>query len=116
MRLDDVEEALVVFDLPRNLEETMIDWLLLRDHDSGFTSFETRGHSSCHKGLTPAEQVSGRAKRIQFEVHIPMSEVESLLSEAQTSLPATDVHYRVLPVIRGGHLATRETLEGWSPA
>ncbi len=104
MNSRDAEEALVVFDLPRNLEETMIDWLLSREHDAGFTSFETRGHSSRHDGLTPAEQVSGRAKRVQFEIHIRMSEVETLLSDAQANLTATDVHYRVLPVIRGGCL------------
>ena len=109
MRLSDAEEVLVVFDLPRNLEETMVDWLLLRDHDSGFTSFETRGHSSRHTGLTPAEQVSGRAKRVQFEMHIRMSEVETLISDAQNDLPATDVHYRVLPVISGGHLTLNKT-------
>ena len=85
-------EALVVLNVPPELEETVVDWLLKRVGGVGFTSFAVSGHSTSHDDLSAAEQVSGRQRRQQF------------LSDARDTLGGTDIRYWVLPVTQTGRL------------
>jgi hypothetical protein len=100
-------QALIVLNAPPDLEEPVVDWLLARSDSTGFTSFPVFGHSTSHDGLSPAEQVSGRQRRQQFQVQIDASDVDVFLGDIQATFGAAGIHYWVLPLSQGGHLASR---------
>ena len=99
------DEALIVLNVPPNLEETIVDWLLARGDGAGFTSFPVFGHSTRHDGLSPAEQVSGRQRRQQFQVQIGKDAVDAFIDDARAALGNAGVHFWVLPLYAGGHLS-----------
>lgn len=72
-------KTLLILNLSPELEEDMVDYLLPREAVGGFTSYHTRGHGH-HADMSLAEQVSGRRKRLQFEIIIEESEVANLLA------------------------------------
>jgi len=98
------DEALVVLNAPPDLEEPIIDWLLAREEGTGFTSFPVFGHSTRHDDLNPAEQVSGRQRRQQFQIQIQAAAVNAFLDDARTAFGAVGVHFWVLPIATGGRL------------
>lgn len=100
----EVAELLVVLNVPPNLEGPVVDWLLAREESTGFTSFPVFGHSTRHDDLSPAEQVSGRQRRQQFQVQIRQDSVDSFLQDARNDLGSAGIHFWVLPLIAGGHL------------
>ncbi|MCP5145083.1 MAG: DUF3240 family protein [Gammaproteobacteria bacterium] len=96
-------QVLVVLTVPGELEEAIVDWLL--EHGpGGFTTCPVRGHGADAARLTLAEQVSGRQRRLQFQVQIDGEACSSFLSGLRASLPGADIHYWVLPVLGGGSL------------
>jgi hypothetical protein len=70
--------TLLVLNIPPELEEDLVDYLLSLASVSGFTSYETRGHGD-DLIMSVAEQVSGRRKRMQFEILLEQTEVQDLL-------------------------------------
>ena len=104
MKKMDFEECLIVLNVPPSLEETVVDWLLAREEGAGFTSFPVSGHSTRHDDLSPAEQVSGRQRRQQFQTQIRQDAVEAFLQAARNDLGGASVHFWVLPLYAGGQL------------
>lgn len=98
-------EALITLNAPPDLEESMVDWLLAREDSTGFTSFPVYGHSTSHAGLSPAEQVSGRQRRQQFQIQIRADDVDVFIDDIRTSFGTAGIHFWVLPLTRGGHLS-----------
>ena len=72
-------KTLLVLNLPPELEEDMVDYLLSLDGVGGFTSYVTRGHGE-GAALSVAEQVSGRRQRLQFELLVDEEAVEGIVS------------------------------------
>lgn len=105
MTMIETGEALVVLNVSPEMENVVVEWLLERVGGAGFTSFPVSGHSTSHDNLSIAEQVSGRQRRHQFNVHIGADVVQGFLSDARDTLGAADVHYWVLPVMQAGRLA-----------
>ena len=97
-------EALVARNAPPDLEEAIIDWLLARDDSTGLTSIPVYGHSTGHTGLSPAEQLSGRQRRQQFQIQIPADEVDAFIDSLRKTFGAAGIHFWVLPLTMGGHL------------
>ena len=89
---------------PPAAEEAVVDWLLEIESEYGFSSFPVRGHSSRHTGLTLAEQVSGRKEQIRFEMHLPESELSSLLNRLRQDFAGAGLHYWVVPLKTWGHV------------
>ncbi len=102
------DEALIVLNVPPNLDETIVDWLLAREGASGFTSFPVFGHSTSHDGLSAAEQVSGRQRRQQFQIQICQDAVDTFIDDARLAFGNAGVHFWVLPLYSGGHLRGTE--------
>ena len=100
------EQALIVLNTPPNLEEAVVDWLLGSSNGAGFTSFPVFGHSASHEGLSPAEQVSGRRRRQQFQIQVRADAVDAFLDNVRASFAAADLHFWVLPLIAGGSFET----------
>ena len=88
--------TLLVMNLPPTLEEDLIDYLLSLECVGGFTSYVAQGHGE-HENLSIAEQVSGRRKRIQFEVLMEEESVETVTSGLAGEVGA-DITYWQQPV------------------
>ena len=93
---------MLVLNIPPELEEDLIDYLLSLESVTGFTSYETRGHGS-DVMLSLAEQVSGRRKRLQFELLIEGEEIQSLLSGLSTEV-GRDIVYWEQVIDNIGHI------------
>ena len=95
--------VIVTLNVVPALEERVVDWLLARDN-GGFTSRAAHGHSSRHDLLTTAEQVSGRQRRIEFEVEMPADVLDVFVGELSDAFANADLYYTAVPVLRSGHL------------
>ena len=72
------KEYLVTLNIPPSLEEMMVDNLLMLEAEHGFRSFPVNAHHHDNKGLSLAEQVTGRQKRIRFQMYVPVQELPAL--------------------------------------
>ena len=104
MKDNNFEQALVVLNVAPNIDEAILDWMLAHRDISGFTSQPVFGHSSRHEGLSLAEQVSGRERRTEFQIQMPLSSVDRFLSSARENFGAASVHFWVLPIASCGRL------------
>lgn len=95
---------LLIIIAPPSLEEPLVDWLLSNETEHGFSSYEVNGHTSQHDGLSLAEQVSGRKRRIQFQMEIPATDAELLIDKLKQDFNRSGIHYWVIPVIDAGHV------------
>ena len=96
------DEVLVVLNVPPGLEEFVVDWLLAREENLGFTSFPVFGHSASHADLSAAEQVTGRQSRQQFQVQRATARLDEFLRDAGQAL-GSGVHFWAIPLLVGGH-------------
>lgn len=71
--------TMLVVNLPPQLEEDMVDYILSLDYVKEFTSYIVRGHGE-NEDMTVTEQVSGRRQRLQFELILDEQYVENLIS------------------------------------
>ena len=100
-------QALLILTVSPGLGEAVIDWLLGRPESPGFSSVPVHGHGSAHHVLSPVEQVAGHQRRIQFQIAMPMAQVENFLDSAQIEFGKADVHYWVMPLVINGSFAHR---------
>ncbi len=87
---------LLVINLSPVLEEDLVDYLLALDFVVGFTSYGVQGHGE-HRSLSVAEQVTGRRRRVQFEMLIDQSNYDGITSALGTAV-GKDITYWQLPV------------------
>ena len=88
--------VLLTINLPPALEEDLVDYLLSLDFVVGFTSYAVQGHGE-HRNLSVAEQVTGRRKRMQFEMLIDEAEYKQITS-ALAAAVGKDLTYWQIPV------------------
>jgi hypothetical protein len=96
------KQYLVTLNIPPSLEEMMVDSLLLLETEHGFSSFPVNAHHHVTKGLSLAEQVTGRQKRIRFQMYVPVEELPALLEQLRQEFSGSGIQYWVLPVIENG--------------
>ena len=94
-------KQVLVLNVPPELEEGMVDYLLNHEQ-KGFTSYPVRGHGE-HKNLSIAEQVTGRRKRVQFELIVEENLVQVLLGGLGNEV-GRDVFWWLQPVLASGHV------------
>jgi len=95
-------EYLVTLNIPPSLEEMMVDSLLLLETKHGFSSFPVNAHHHENLGLSLAEQVTGRQKRIRFQMYVPVQKLPELLEQLRQEFSGSGIQYWVLPVIENG--------------
>lgn len=96
------KEYLVTFEVPPSLEEAAVDCLLTLESEHGFSSFPVNAHDHKNEGLSLAEQVSGRQKKIRFQMYVPEQELAALLAQLRAEFSGSGIKYRVLPVVENG--------------
>jgi len=72
------------------------------DTEHGFSSFEVYAHHHDNKGLSLAEQVTGRQRRTRFQMYIPEQELPNLLAQLRRDFKGSGIQYWVMPVIDSG--------------
>ena len=95
-------EYLVTLNIPPSLEEMMVDTLLLLETEHGFSSFEVNAHHHVNKGLSLAEQVTGRQKRIRCQLYVSIEKLPDLITLLREDFAGSGIQYWVLPVVENG--------------
>lgn len=96
------KEYLVTLGVPLSLEEAVVDCLLTLESEHGFSSFPVNAHDHRNEGLSLAEQVSGRQKKIRFQMYVPEAGLAVLLDQLRTEFSGSGIRYWVLPVVENG--------------
>ncbi|MFI3186550.1 MAG: DUF3240 family protein [Methylococcaceae bacterium] len=96
------KQYLVTLNVPVSLEEAVVDCLLMVESEHGFSSFPVSSHDHKNEGLSLAEQVSGRQKRIRFQMYVPQQGLPILLEQLRADFSGSGIKYWVLPVIENG--------------
>jgi hypothetical protein len=99
------DAVLVTLNVAPAIESAVVDWLLDRPESAGFTSLPVSGHSARHAGLSAVEQVTGRQRRVQFQVHMTSAALDGFLAAARERFGGTDAHYWVVPIMGGERLS-----------
>lgn len=89
---------------PPSLEETLIDWLLMQENISGFSTTEINGHGARSHQLSIFEQVTGRQKRIEFQIHTEISIANSMIDALKVKFANSGLHYILTPVLNAGQI------------
>jgi hypothetical protein len=90
--------------VPPLLEEEVIDRLLECDGGLEFTAGTVYAHASGHESLSLIEQVTGRKRRIRFEIVGEASELELLLQLLKARFSGSSIHYLLQPIEARGLL------------
>jgi hypothetical protein len=94
--------VVVTVNVSPTVEERVVDWLL--DSDQAFTSAPVYGHGADQRGLSVAEQVSGRQKRVEFRIELDAASLDGFLERLASRFARTDLYFWVTPVLLSGHL------------
>lgn len=89
---------------PLMLEEVLVDVLLEFDDDLEFAAGVVYAHASGTDALSLVEQVTGRKRKIRFEIVTPQTELAPLLKRLEARLKGCGVHYTVEAVHAQGQL------------
>jgi hypothetical protein len=92
----------VTLDVAPSLEELVVDCLLLLESERGFNSYPVYAHHHENKGLSLAEQVSGRQKKVRFQIYVAEQALAILLAQLKQEFSGAGIQYWVLPVLEHG--------------
>jgi hypothetical protein len=90
--------------VPMLLEEEVIDRLLEMDGDLEFTAGNVFAHASGEESLSLIEQVTGRKRRIRFEIVGEAGGLQTLLDTLQERFKGSGIHYLVQSIEARGLL------------
>jgi hypothetical protein len=96
------KEYLVTLNAPLSLEEAIVDCLLTFESEHGFSSFPVYAHDHRNEGLSLAEQVSGRQKKLRFQMYVEEAILSILLTRLKQEFSGAGIRYWVLPVADNG--------------
>jgi hypothetical protein len=102
--------VLLTINVTPALEDPVVDWLLGRGLDQGFTCARVDGHGSDHERFSIAEQVRGRQHRVEFRVLLDEAERDDLLESLAAEFFGADLFYFMTPVLQMGHLGRSHAL------
>jgi len=94
----------ITFNVPLSLEEAFVDCLLLFESKHGFNSVPVNDHHHQSQGLSLAEQVRGRQKKIRFQIVVNADELSQLLIQIKKDFAEAGIQYWVVPVIERGFI------------
>lgn len=96
------KDYLVMLNVPPDIEELVVDCLLLLEREQGFCSFPIYSHHHENKGLSLAEQVSGRQKKLRFQMIIDARGLSDLLAQLQQKFSGSGIAYWIFPITESG--------------
>lgn len=99
-------DCLLTFDLPRRLEDEVVDVLRTWPQWQGRVQrlrCEVLGQSAALSSAV--EKLHGSAQRTQFSLALPAADAAPLVAALQQRLPSPDIHWWLSPVLARGTLA-----------
>ncbi|MBS3965120.1 MAG: DUF3240 family protein [Methylomonas sp.] len=96
--------CLITLNVPVTLEEAMVDCLLAFENAQGFSSFIINAHDRHHQGWSREEQVTGRQRKLCFQLYVDRDSVSALLERIKIEFVGTGIHYWLVPVLEHGEL------------
>lgn len=93
------DQFLVTINVSTALEEAMVDCLLTFESAQGFSSFPVYAHDHRNQGLSVSEQVTGRQRKMRFQMFIDSEHLPALLSKLKSDFTGTGLHYWIMPVL-----------------
>lgn len=87
------DRTMLVLNLPPEIEEDLVDYLLSLESVAGFTSFRVHGHGE-HSLLSLAEQVTGRRARVRYELVLDPAHVPDLLAGLRANVGRDIIHWQ----------------------
>lgn len=99
-----MEDCLLLLYTPPSLEESVVDWLLENAEAQGFSTAEVFGHGMRQTGMSLLEQVTGRQRRIQFQVQADRELAARLVADLGQRFAGAGLYYVILPVSDCGSL------------
>jgi hypothetical protein len=97
-----MNNTMLVINVPPEIEEDLVDYLLSLEAGSGFTSFRVHGHGE-HAALSIAEQVTGRRARLRYELVLGEHQVADVLGGLKIKVGG-DIIYWQHPVSNFGRI------------
>jgi hypothetical protein len=89
---------------PPALEETLVDWLLEEGRVDGFSTVASFGHGARQTGMSLLEQVTGRQRRVQFQVQTSANTATALVAHLREHFSGAGLYYMVTPVLESGRI------------
>lgn len=96
------QEYLITLNVPPALEGMVVDHLLTLEFERGFSGFPVYAHHHQNQGLSIAEQVTGRQKRICFQMYVANEDLPKLLLQLRENFLGSGIQYWVIPVLENG--------------
>lgn len=93
------EQFLVTINISTALEEAMVDCLLTFESAQGFSSFPVNAHDHRNQGLSVSEQVTGRQRKMRFQMFIDRDHLPALLDKLKSDFSGSGLHYWIMPVL-----------------
>jgi hypothetical protein len=97
-------EYLITINVPPSIEESIVDCLLTFETASGFSSFIVNAHDYKNEGFSLAEQVTGRQKKVRFQMYVPEQDLQTLLAKLKGNFTGAGIQYWVLPIVDSGYI------------
>jgi hypothetical protein len=98
------KELLVTLTVPPSLEELVVDCLLLLEAEHGFSSFPVYAHHHDNQGLSLIEQVTGKQKKVCFQIYVAEQALAALLTQLKQEFSGSGIQYEVVPVFDRGQI------------
>ena len=95
-------DYLITLHVPPSLEEAVVDCLLSFESAQGFSSFAVNAHHHSNHGSSLSELVSGRQRKISFQMYVEKNDIGAVLNQLKTDFSGAGLHYWVTPVIEQG--------------
>lgn len=99
-----MERCMLMLYVPPAIEESIVDWLLERELLEGFSSAEVYGHGARQTGMSLLEQVTGRQRRVLFQIETSAAVMHGLIAALREQFAGTGLHYMVVPVAEAGQM------------
>ena len=97
-------EFLLTLNVPPSLEEPIVDCLLTFEAEHGFSSLPVNAHDHKNEGMSLAEQVTGRQRKIRFQMYVDADDMNDLIDRLRKDFSGAGIQYWVIPVIDKGVL------------
>lgn len=96
------ERKIITIIVTRDIEDTIVDWLLEQSAIERFISYEVKSYNKDHSSYTVLEEVTGWKRKVAFHVLFPTEEVPEVISELKRKFANSGIYYRITPFLDEG--------------
>ncbi|MCF6203205.1 MAG: DUF3240 family protein [Methylococcaceae bacterium] len=98
------EEFMFTLNAPTSLEESIVDCLLIFEAEHGFETTSINAHDHRNEGLSLAEQVTGRERKIRFQMTLKKQNLAKLINRLKADFSGSGINYWVTPIVDKGFI------------